>query len=65
LALLYVGDTAVINPAPWYGVDGYDDCDPGYYIVDANNHIVIADTEGTLTKETRDLIVRLRNDADE
>jgi phosphatidate phosphatase PAH1 len=55
----------VINPAPWYGVDGYDDCDPGYYIVDANNHIVIADTEGTLTKETRDLIVRLRNDADE
>lgn len=49
------------HPAPWYSGEGYDQHDPGYYIYDSAGRIVVADTEGTLTLETLDLIVRLRN----
>ncbi len=52
------------NPTPWTTGENYDQCEPGYYIVDADGHLVLADTEGILTRETRDLIVALRNTAD-
>ena len=51
------------HPTPWKAGEGYDQHDPGYYIADAKGLIVLADTEGTLTRETLDLIVRLRNAA--
>lgn len=50
------------HPPPWTAHDGYDGCDPGFFITDSDGYIVLADTEGTLTRETLDLIVRLRND---
>lgn len=49
------------HPAPWTASEGYDQCDPGYYIYDARGVILLADPEGVLTRETRDLIVELRN----
>src|SRR5574342_409310 len=49
------------HPAPWILRRGYDQCDPGYYIVAADNSIVLADTEGTLTEDTAALIIQLRN----
>ncbi len=50
------------NPAPWKAGEGYEQCSPGYYISDAKGLIVVADTEGTLSLSTLNLIVNMRNE---
>ncbi len=49
-------------PTPWYGGEGYEQSDPGYYIYAANGLIVIGDVEGTLDIETRNLIIQAVNE---
>lgn len=49
------------NPAPWKLGQGYLGC-AGYYIEDANGSLVVVDTEGRLTRQTAEFIVRMRNE---